>query len=321
MRDARSVSRALTGALLLAPAAWLWLTRGEVLLAGHPALAVLAGVAGLLGLGMVVSAVRHRGERPVHERPRWRVVLVRGAGLLAAAVVAAALVYLRPFAATDAAVEATEADADADSVAVTTSPTRITLTPTSGEPSTGLVFQPGARVDPRAYVPLLREVASAGHLVVIVKQPFNIGFLAVGAPGDVIDDHPEIARWAVGGHSLGGVAASSYAADNRTGYRAVQGLLLWASYPLDSLASADLAVTSVSGTEDALSTPDDIEESRADLPGDTVFVPVEGAVHAFFGDYGAQPGDGTPTVDRDEAQRQIVTASEALLERVEKMAR
>jgi len=42
-------------------------------------------------------------------------------------------------------------------------------------------------------------------------------------------------------------------------------------------------------------------------------VPVEGAVHAFFGDYGEQPGDGMPTVPRADAQQQIVDASVELL--------
>jgi hypothetical protein len=45
-----------------------------------------------------------------------------------------------------------------------------------------------------------------------------------------------------------------------------------------------------------------------------VFTQVPGAVHAFFGDYGPQAGDGTPTVDRATAQRQIVAATEDLLD-------
>ena len=47
-------------------------------------------------------------------------------------------------------------------------------------------------------------------------------------------------------------------------------------------------------------------------PGDAE---IEGAVHSFFGDYGDQPGDGTPTIDREGAQDQIVAATLALLER------
>jgi pimeloyl-ACP methyl ester carboxylesterase len=176
------------------------------------------------------------------------------------------------------------------------------------------VFQPGAKVDPRAYVPLLRQVAAQGYLVVIVQQPYDIGFLAVADPGNVISSNPTVARWAVGGHSLGGVAAAAYA--GRQGSN-VRGLLLWAAYPVGSLADrTDLVVASVSGTADGLTTPSDIEESRANLPPSTQFTAVEGAVHAYFGDYGEQSGDGTPTVDRGTAQQQIVAASTRFLAEV-----
>ena len=78
-------------------------------------------------------------------------------------------------------------------------------------------------------------------------------------------------------------------------------------------ADTDLIVTSISATQDGLATPADIEESRGNLPAETTYVPVEGAVHAFFGDYGEQPGDGMPTVPRADAQQQIVDASVELL--------
>ena len=80
------------------------------------------------------------------------------------------------------------------------------------------------------------------------------------------------------------------------------------------MADTSLKVASISGTNDGLATPADIEASKADLPGSTVFTPVEGSVHAFFGDYGSQPGDGTPAVSRDEAQKRIVAATVALLQ-------
>ncbi len=184
------------------------------------------------------------------------------------------------------------------------------LTPTSGAPTTGLAFLPGAKVDPRAYVPLLTRVASAGYLVVVVKEPLDIAFLSVGETGRVLDAYPQVTHWAVGGHSLGGVVAGLEAGSDRR----VGGLLLWASYPLSSLADRPgLRAASVSGTADGLTTPADVEASRARLPAGTSYTAVPGAVHAFFGDYGAQPGDGTPTTDRATAQTAIVGASTALL--------
>jgi dienelactone hydrolase len=90
-------------------------------------------------------------------------------------------------------------------------------------------------------------------------------------------------------------------------------LLLYASYPASDMASLDAQVMSVWASDDGLATPADIEASRSDLPTGTQFVEIAGAVHAFFGDYGPQPGDGTPTISHDEARTQISAASLGLL--------
>ncbi len=294
----------MLGAVWLAVPLVIWVTRFDVLLAGHPAYPVLLISAAVVGVLLLVRGARSwRRPAPRRRRPGWLVGLGRAAGLAASVAVIGSLVYLIPLPATGAAVDAM---AGTDAITVTDATTTITLSPSGSAPADGFVFQPGAKVDPRAYVPLLTRVSEAGTLVVIVKQPLNIGFTAIGAPEGIIEDHPEIAVWSVGGHSLGGVAASSFAGRPD----AVDGLVFWASYPLGSLADrADLTVTSVSGTQDGLSTPEDIEASRADLPPTTTFVAVEGGVHAFFGDYGKQSGDGTPTVSRSVAQAEIVDAT------------
>ena len=304
--------------MLILPSAWVWVTRGEVILAGHPAYPVLVSLAGVAGLVLAVFAVLAvRTKQRAHDRPRrrrWLVNLARVLAGLLVVVVAAAVVYLRPIGVSD---NARPALAGSSAVSVQDTWNRITLTPArsaSASVPSGLIFQPGARVDPRAYVAMLSRLSAQGVVVVIIKQPLDIGFTATEAPAGIIADHPEVQHWVVGGHSLGGVAAASYV-DGHPGQ--VDGLLLWASYPLGSLADrGDLLVTSVSGTEDGLATPPDIHASRVDLPPDTTYVPVTGGVHAFFGDYGPQPGDGTPTVSRSVAQDQIVAASLASVEAV-----
>ena len=285
---------------------WVLVSRWDVVLEGHPAYLVL--VLAVLAVGIVL-AVRARKPRAPRSGVR-RILLVLGA-VLATVTVVGAVAWLRPFAADPAAVDLM---AGTEEVRVSDGLTSITLAPRDGEPTVGVVVQPGARVDPRAYVPLWEKVSAQGYLVVIVKQPLNIGFLALGAPGGIIDDHPEIATWALSGHSLGGVAASEYVADDP---ERTDALVLHASYPLGSLADRDdLVAASISGSEDGLSTPEDIEASRVDLPADTVFTEIPGAVHAFFGDYGEQPGDGTPTIGREEAQAEIVAATVEALERI-----
>lgn len=99
---------------------------------------------------------------------------------------------------------------------------------------------------------------------------------------------------------------------------AVQGLVLWAAYPVttDDLSRSGLSVVSISGTLDGLSTPGDIAASRPLLPADTIWVAIDGGNHAQFGWYGAQPGDNAASISRESQQAQIVAATAALLARL-----
>jgi dienelactone hydrolase len=176
-------------------------------------------------------------------------------------------------------------------------------------PKVGLVFVPGARVDPRAYAPLLMPLAKAGNLVIVLKDPMGIALADPDHAARPMAVHTEIVSWVVGGHSLGGTAAASYA----DGDFGVKGLLLWASYPARPLTRADLRVMSIYGTDDGLATPAKIDDHKSYLPPDTQYVEVSGGVHAYFGDYGDQPGDRSATVDRATAQKQIIEASRQFL--------
>ena len=99
---------------------------------------------------------------------------------------------------------------------------------------------------------------------------------------------------------------------------AARGLLLYASYPASNMSeSLQIPVMSISGDRDGLSTPDKIAASRSTLPTGTEFVVIDGAVHAQFGDYGVQPGDGSPTITDGRAREQIDAASLRFLKRID----
>ena len=176
-------------------------------------------------------------------------------------------------------------------------------------PTTGLVFVPGARVDPRAYAHVLRPLVEAGYFVAVLKEPLGFSIIDAKHPQSVLGVHPNIAHWAVAGHSLGGTTAATCAdADER-----VDGLVLFGSYPADRLQRADLKVTSVFGSDDGLASPADIEQTKDRLPADTAYLEVPGAAHSWFGDYGEQPGDNPGSGDRAAAQTAMAEATKALL--------
>ena len=183
----------------------------------------------------------------------------------------------------------------------------IIFQPTDVQPSTGFLFYPGGRVDYRSYAPALREIAAQGYLVVLVPAPLNLMVFNPSAADEVLPQFPQIEHWAIGGHSLGGAMAANYV---YTHPDAVDGLVLWASYPASNndLSGSGLPVLSIYGTLD-MAGMEKFEESRALLPEDTTWVVIEGGNHAQFGDYGFQPGDNAATISAADQQAQIVDAT------------
>ncbi len=207
--------------------------------------------------------------------------------------------------------EATAALQSDAAVQVATSPW-LTFTPTAVPPTTGFIFYPGGRVDARSYAPAARAIAAQGYLVVIVPMPFNLAVTNAGAAAGVIQAHPEIRHWAIGGHSLGGAMAANFVYTHPT---AVQGLVFWAAYPADnnSLAERTLAIVSILGTRDGQANSGKFEATRKLLPSNTRYVSIEGGNHAQMGWYGPQPGDGDATIPRAAQQTQVVAETVALL--------
>ncbi len=323
------------GSLLVVVPSWALLSRLDAIWNGHPAYPATLLLTVAVGLILVATAFPPRRRDPEPDsatwelddtpaaqdvdrrtpsprrRRRWRI-----AGRVVIALLAVGWVgllgWLRPFTAGPDALAALQSD---QSVTVVDHPTSIQFIPSAPAPTgVGLVFSPGARVDARAYAALLRPAAEAGYLVVILKEPYGLAITQVGQSAGPVAGHPEIDRWAVGGHSLGGVGAAWFAADHLD---TVDGLLLWASYPQDDMSADDtLEVESIFGSNDLLATPADIERSKSKLPPDTTFTEIDGGIHAFFADYGEQPGDGQPSTSREEASAQIADATIAFLGRV-----
>jgi pimeloyl-ACP methyl ester carboxylesterase len=203
-------------------------------------------------------------------------------------------------------------------ITVTEDPNRLELRAQKSS-GTGLIFYPGARVDPDAYAPVLSAVAQAGYEVFIVKMPLNLAVLGPTRADEIIAANPNIKRWAIAGHSLGGAMACSYVnnSDAKNSSR-IKTLVFWAAYCAESFdlsKNTDLRVTSISGSNDGIATSQKQDASRIYAPSSTKYVVIEGMNHAQFGDYGPQDGDKPATLENAEATRQLVAATlEALRE-------
>lgn len=165
------------------------------------------------------------------------------------------------------------------------------------EPQAGLIFYPGGKVEYTAYAPLMRACAEQGILCVLVKMPCNLAVLDVNAADGIAEQYPEISSWYIGGHSLGGAMAASYAAAHSN---TLNGLILLAAYSTSDLKDTNLEVLSIYGTEDKVLDLEKYEKYRGNLPAETTEFVIDGGCHAGFGCYGPQDGDGTPAITSEE---------------------
>ncbi|REJ04325.1 alpha/beta hydrolase [Microbacterium bovistercoris] len=178
-------------------------------------------------------------------------------------------------------------------------PEGVVLSPADGDSEVGLVFIPGAKVQPEAYIAKLQDLAAEDGITVVITRPWlNLAFFDLRGMDAFTSAAPDISTWMVGGHSLGGVRSCQLAED-------ADALVLFASYCANDLAESGLPVLSLSGSEDGLSTPQKIADARHLLPEDAELVEIEGASHASFGDYGPQAGDGTPTISDEDMRAQL----------------
>ena len=94
-----------------------------------------------------------------------------------------------------------------------------------------VIFYPGALVDAESYSVWAAGLAEKGYPVAIVKMPFNMAVLAGNRAEEVLEEIPH-SSYVIGGHSLGGVMASRFAANQLAeNDNELKGVFFFASYP------------------------------------------------------------------------------------------
>ena len=221
--------------------------------------------------------------------------------------------------------------ANAEARAALTSSSTVTVTELDGywrlqprQPSeVGLLFFPGALVDPVAYVPVLHAVAERGYTALLIQVPRRGAFGGAESP-ELVARYTRALRetgqgvgpvhWVVGGHSRGGVISCNVV---RSSPPEIGGLvLIGTSHPREfSLAHLEIPVTQVYGTRDTVADVDKVIAARRNLPSSLTIVEIDGGNHSQFGSYGFQPGDWPATISRAEQQRRTVDAIVGALSR------
>jgi predicted esterase len=176
----------------------------------------------------------------------------------------------------------------------------------------GFIFYPGGKVDEKAYSYIGQGIAEKGLYVFIVQMPLRLAVFNPNAANTVIKENPEINNWVIGGHSLGGSMAASFAFNNP---EAISGLVLLASYPAgsDDLSKSGIRVISFTGTNDGVLNKESFKSSGKLLPGNTIMVSIPGGNHSQFGDYGFQSGDNKAEISIEQQHKIVVDSILQLL--------
>jgi hypothetical protein len=194
----------------------------------------------------------------------------------------------------------------------------ISFRPTAGEPRLGVIFYPGANCDSRGYAPVFHRVASRGYLVVDVPMPRNFAIFAPNRADEVRAAYPEIKRWVIAGHSMGGAMAGYYAFNHQ---QDLAGLIVWDSYPpaQNSLAGSELPVWHIHRATLEGAAPENLEAMRHVYPISSTWVPVPGGVHMYFGSFdgGGYKEQWTPKISREAQHDIVVTATLNALQAME----
>lgn len=154
---------------------------------------------------------------------------------------------------------------------------------------TGIIFYPGAKVEAIAYMPILEKLKSQGYTCVLVKMPFNMAIFDPNAADQVFDKVPQMKKWYIAGHSMGGAMASSYASKHQD---KVEGLILMGAYIYGDYPP-EKALTIYGSFNDNLEENIDYKEN---------IIKIEGGNHAQFGNYGKQKGDPDASISAEEQQ-------------------
>ena len=90
--------------------------------------------------------------------------------------------------------------------------------------------------------------------------------------------------------------------------------MLLGAYSTADLSGTNLKVLSVYGSEDMVMNREKYESEKINLPEDFTEIVIDGGCHGYFGMYGMQDGDGTPSIT-NEMQIQLTADAIAAMYR------
>jgi len=186
----------------------------------------------------------------------------------------------------------------------------LTLRPRRVAERMGLIVYPGAYTDVRGYLPTLRPFAAAGYRVVIAHMPFELAVFGIDRALEIQAANPDVKRWALVGHSIGGTMGTLFASRNPA---ALAGVIVWDAYPPSFANFPDYPqpVWLIHRARPDGSPSPVFAAQRGEFPPEARWVPIRGGIHMYFGSFekGGYEEEWAPSVSREEQHAQVVRAT------------
>lgn len=200
-----------------------------------------------------------------------------------------------------------------DSVVNVKQSSDIEFRPMARPPIMGVILYPGAGCDIRGYASVLRRIAAAGYLTVVVSMPLEFAVFGLNRAEDVVAAHPEVRRWALVGHSIGGAIAGTFVAHHPD---SMVGLVLWDTYPASNLSRYAHPVWLIHRARADGTPPSYLPARRGVFPAVSPWIPIRGGAHMYFGSFekGGYKEDWPAQITRDAQHDLEVAATLAALQ-------
>ncbi|MCC8149899.1 MAG: alpha/beta hydrolase [Lachnospiraceae bacterium] len=167
-----------------------------------------------------------------------------------------------------------------------------------GDKKIGFLIFTGAQTDEPAYAYIAYLLHRGSYPVVIPKQPFQMSAFGVKHGMEIMESHPEIEKWILIGHSLGGVPVSRIAAARPD---QVIGAAFLATYASADLSGLDISAIRIVAENDGIMDNDRMPNFNHNLPEDSATVIIKGANHQGFAAYDSLSNrDGKATISWQE---------------------
>ncbi|MCD8380540.1 MAG: alpha/beta hydrolase [Lachnospiraceae bacterium] len=171
-----------------------------------------------------------------------------------------------------------------------------------GDSGIGFLIFSGAKTDERAYAYIAKLLHENGHTVVIPKQLFSLSMFGTKHGQEIMASNPEIKKWILVGHSLGGMPVSRIAAARPEN---LAGMVFLATYASLNLSDLDIGTIRITADHDGIMNNDFMKRYDGNLPHNTSNIVLQGANHQGFAAYHSTSGrDGKASISWQEQNEQ-----------------